>query len=74
MAEYTVYGYLTISVVATVRARSEDDARKKAGALYPPALCHQCSSAGGHEMGAWTLNGWDDVPEDAIQQISREKT
>lgn len=69
---YVVSGYLTISVVKTVRASSRDEARKIAECLAAPSLCHQCSSAGEHDDGVWELNGFDDPPDDAVQCVVAE--
>ena len=71
MAErvYRVSGYLTISVVKDVTARSEAEARRKAEDLQAPSLCWQCSSAGEGSDDVWELNGFDDVPEDCIQDV-----
>lgn len=69
--EYSVSGYLTISVVKTIMARDEDDAREKAEALTAPGLCHQCASAGGSDEDEWELNGFDDPPDDVVQNIEK---
>jgi hypothetical protein len=65
--KYTVYGYLTMSVYATVEAESEAEARKKAQDLDPPSLCHQCD--GGEEEGCWGANGFDDPPDDCVGDV-----
>ena len=67
--EYVVSGYLTISVVKTIRAKNERQARKKAASLAAPSLCHQCSSAGEEDEGAWELNGFDDPPDDCVRDV-----
>ena len=64
---YLVSGYLTISVTAEIKARSTKEARELAGDLSAPSLCHQCDGAGGE--GCWQLNGFDDPPDDAVQDI-----
>jgi hypothetical protein len=65
--KYYVYGYLTMSVFAEVEATDEADAAEKAMALDPPSLCHQC--AGEQEPGCWGGNGFDDVPDDCVQDV-----
>lgn len=72
MPTYIVSGYLTISVVKTVEAANEDEAREKAEGLSAPSLCHQCASAGDDDDDAWELNGFDDPPVDAVQHIEVE--
>ena len=67
MVKYIVSGYLTISVHAEVEAKSKEGAREKARELGVPGLCHQCDVAGGE--GEWTLNGFDDPPDDAVQNV-----
>lgn len=67
MKTYYVSGYLTISVTAEIQARNKKEAREKAGDLSAPGLCHQCDNAGGE--GCWQLNGFDDPPDDAVQEI-----
>lgn len=71
--KYTVYGYLTISAVATVEADSGEEAKEKALALDTPGLCHQCSNAGSEAEGSWTLNGFDPVPDDAVQHVEADE-
>lgn len=70
MAKWTVYGYATASVVATVEADSEEEARKKALELDTPSetLDHQH----GLGDGSWHFNGWDDPPEDAVHEVIRD--
>ncbi len=65
--KYIVSGYLTISVCAEIEADSEAEAKTKAEALDTPPLCHQCDGSGGE--GCWTLNGFDDPPVDAVQDV-----
>lgn len=67
--EYVVSGYLTISVTKTLRARSKAHARKLAEELRAPGLCYQCSSAGEDSSDEWELNGFDDPPDDCVQDV-----
>lgn len=69
---YRVSGYLTISAFALVEAGSEKEAREKAGDLGCPSLCYQCSEAGGDEQ-TWQLSGFDDPPEDAVQDVELDE-
>jgi len=67
MPRYTVYGYVTASVVATVEAENEADARLKASELDTPT-----ENPNWHPDladGAWHFNGWDDPPDDVIQEV-----
>lgn len=73
MAKYHVAGYLTISVFKVVEASSEKEAREKAENLSCPSLCHQCDGAGDDDPDAWTLNGFDDPPEDAVKDVELEE-
>jgi hypothetical protein len=66
---YVVSGYLTISVVKTIRAKDKRAARKKAESLAVPSLCYQCSSAGEDEDDTWELNGFDDPPNDCVRNV-----
>lgn len=66
---YLVSGYLTISVTAEIKAHSKKEARECAADLSVPSLCHQCARAGNSDDGCWELNGFDDPPEDAVQDI-----
>lgn len=69
MSKYRVSGYLTISVTKVVEAESEEQAKQKALELCCPSLCHQCDGAGDDDPDAWTLNGFDDPPEDAVNHV-----
>jgi len=66
---YLVSGYLTISATAEIKAHSKKEARERAGDLSVPSLCHQCAGSGNVDEGCWKLNGFDDPPEDAVQDI-----
>ena len=72
MANYLVFGYLTVTVSARVEAGSEAEARRKALELSSPSLCHQCSCAGSNDPHSWTMEGFDDTPEDAVQEVEKE--
>ena len=72
MPTYIISGYLTISAVATVTAPDEKTARQKALALGAPSLCHHCASAGEGDPDAWTLNGFDDPPDDVVIDVRPE--
>ena len=72
MSTFQVYGYLTITVYKEIEANSEEEAREKALCLAPPELCYHCSRAGCNDGGEWQLDGWDDPPDDVIQEIRRE--
>lgn len=67
--KYIVSGYLTITVTKVIEADDEAAARAFAQHLAPPALCHQCASAGEHDADAWQLDGFDDPPDDVIQHV-----
>lgn len=71
MSTYIVSGYVTMSVVAEVEANSKAEAKRKAEELGIPGLCHQCSDAGGEDE--WTLNGFDDLPDDAIHDVELKR-
>jgi hypothetical protein len=68
MPKFLVSGYLTVSVFAVIEAATPEEAKAKAENLAAPSLCHACENAGGgdHE---WTLNGFDDPPEDAVHDV-----
>ena len=51
---FAVYGRLAVGVLKVVEANSEEEARELAESLGTPALCWQCSGAGG--KGAWQLS------------------
>lgn len=65
---YRVNGYLTMSCTADIEASSEEEARAKAAELQCPSICNQCSDAGG-DGETWQLNGFDDPPEDGVQEV-----
>lgn len=67
--EFTISGYLTISVVKTVAASSRREALRKARELAVPSLCHRCSHAGDRSSETWELNGFDDPPADCVRYI-----
>lgn len=67
---YRVSGYLTISVTKDIEADSEDGARALAQALQAPSLCHQCSDSGSDDADSWELNGFDDPPEDSVNDVT----
>ena len=69
--KFRIYGYLTISVTAEIEAPNRSQAKILARDLAPPTLCHQCDGAGGD--GCWTLNGFDDPPDDAVQDVEEIK-
>lgn len=71
MSTYLVSGYLTISVSKLIQAKSKAEARRRAGELSAPSLCHQCSCAGKDDEQAWELNGFDDPPEDAVREVEK---
>ena len=74
MPTYIVDGYLTISVTAEINAENNKEARKKAKNLTPPNLCHQCDGGGDNNAGEWTLNGWDEPPDDCIHDVRKVLT
>lgn len=71
MPTYVVSGYLTISVSKRLQAKSKAEARRLAEDLSAPSLCHQCSCAGQDDEQVWQLNGFDDPPEDAVQEVEK---
>jgi hypothetical protein len=70
--DYTVNGYLTISVVKTVQASSREEAIEKAQQLSEPSLCWQCDSAGKDNPDSWELNGFDEPPDDCVLVVDGE--
>lgn len=67
--KYIVSGYLTISVVKEIEADSPEEAKAKAEQLSCPSLCHHCENAGDDDKDSWTLNGFDDPPDDAVHDV-----
>lgn len=70
---YRVVGYLTISVTGVVEATSVADAKEKARSLGTPMLGQCCSAAGAEHEELWTLNGFDDPPEDGVNEAYEEE-
>jgi hypothetical protein len=72
MNNYTVHGYLTISVTKSIEAKSKAHAREIAESLSAPSLCYQCTSAGSTSGQTWELSGFDDPPSDVVISIEKE--
>ena len=67
--KYLVSGYLTISACAVVEAENKEEAKEKALQLGTPTLCYQCCNTGHDCDSEWGLNGFDDPPKDAVQDV-----
>lgn len=57
MPKFDVSASVTISVLKTITAKNEKEAREKAEALTVPSLCYQCSEAGKDDDETWELTG-----------------